>query len=170
MHKSRNLVATALVLALVAFLFAGCGGGEQANTKATATRATTRAAASAVIGDKPEALIGQSITTTDQTPADFKKSLDQRKAVVVIFYMTGPYDDFQVRSAVSSVESRYRTQVDFYSYLYSDGQKYGDLASLLKVNSTPSVIIFNRQGRVQQAWTGYADEKIIEQSVVEAMA
>ena len=170
MHKRQNLIAAALILALVAFLLVGCGGGDQTPTKAT-TKATTKASsASSGSKDRPEALIGQSVTTTDQTPGDFRKSLDQHKAVVVIFYMTGPYDDYQVRSAVSSVESKYRSQIDFYSYLYTDGQKFGDLASLLKVNSTPAVIIFNRSGKIQQAWTGYADEKIIEQAAIEAMA
>lgn len=172
MTRLLNVTATALIIALAAFLFAGCGE-EAPTTKASTKTSTSKSKGGAAGGSsttKVENLIGQVITPTDQSPKDFSDSVKKRRPVVVLFYMTGPsaYDDSQVRSTISTLESRYRGQVDFYTYLYSDGARYMDLAMLLNVNTTPSLIIINKQATVQRAWTGYADNLSIEQGVLEA--
>lgn len=171
MSKLRNLIAAALLIALTVFLLAGCGGEETTPTKAGKT--STKAGASAPAGGgstiKAEDQIGQVISTTDQTPNDFKRSLESRRPIVVTFYMTGPYDDYQVRSFITTLETKYKGQADFYDYLYTDGQRFGDLADLLMVNSTPTVIAINKQAKVQRAWTGYVDAESLEQGIVEAM-
>lgn len=170
MSKLRNLTATVLVIALVAFLVAGCGGEEAPTATKATTKATTKAAASGGGSTtKAEDMIGQVVVPTDQTPNDFKRSLESRKPIVVTFYMTGPYDDYQVRSFMTTLETKYRGQVDFYDYLYSDGQRYGDLGAILMVNSTPTVITINKQAKVQRAWTGYVDSRSLEQGIVEAI-
>ncbi len=168
--------AAVLAIALVAVLFAaGCGGGDTTSTPATpATTAgasgaagATNAAASST--QTPESLIGQVITPTDRSPKEFQTAISNRRPVVVTFYMTGPADDSQVRTAVTALESRYKGQVDFFDYQYTDGSRYGDLTRLLKVNTTPAVIVINKQGKVQEAWSGYVDQKSIEQGIVEAI-
>lgn len=163
----RKLLVTVLGLALVAFLLAGCGE-EQPPPAKTSTKAKTTKTGAAASQDRPEALVDQVIVPTEQSPGDFRRSLENRRAVVVTFYMTGPADDSKVRSAIMSLEGRYKGQADFYNYLYTDGAKYGDLNTLLKVNATPAVVIINRQAKVQRAWTGYADEDSLEQGIVEA--
>lgn len=160
-----------LTMALAVFLLAGCGGEEKPVTQPATGTSTARTTAKAAAGstNKAENQIDKAVAPTDQTPNDFKKSFQDRRAIVVNFYMTSPYDDSQVHSFVSSLESKYRGQADFYSYLYTDGQKFGDLMDILMVNTTPTVVVINRQGKVQRAWTGYVDAKSIEQGVVEAL-
>jgi len=171
MTRLLKVTATALIIALAAFLFTGCGE-ETPTTKASTKTSTSKAAKGGGGGGssttKVEDLIGKIITPTEQSPKDFSDSIKKRRPVVVLFYMYGPYDDSQVRSTISTLESRYRGQVDFYTYLYNEGGRYMDLAMLLDVNSTPSLIIINKQATVQRAWTGYADNLSIEQGIVEA--
>lgn len=168
MARLLKLTAPAIIFALAAFLFAGCGEEPTTPTltKASTSRRTATAAAGAT--NMPEDLIGQTITPTDQSPPDFADSIKKRRPVVVTFYMYGPYDDSQVRSSISNLESRYRGQVDFYTYLNTDGARYKDLKNLLSVNTTPAVIVINKQAIVQRAWSGFADSQSLEQGIVEA--
>ena len=167
MSKHPILIAAALSVALLAFLFAGCGGEEPAQTPARTDTARTTGRTPATKTSKAENLIGQVVVATDQTPNDVRRSLESRRPIVVTFYMTGPYDDNQVRSFVSSLSSRYKGQVDFYDYVSTDS-RFGDLADLLMVNATPTVVCINRQAKVVKAWTGYVDSDSIEQGIVEA--
>lgn len=166
----NKLIAMAIALTPMVFLLVGCGGGSEQPVTAPATGTAAKTAAKAgATTVKAENSINQVFTPTDLTPGDFKRSLEDRRAIVVNFYITGPYDDTQVHQSVTSLETKFRGQVDFYNYLYTDGQRFGDLMDLLLVNSTPSVIIINRQAKVQRAWTGYVDSKSIEQGITEAM-
>ncbi|MHB0866143.1 MAG: hypothetical protein ACYC6B_02430 [Thermoleophilia bacterium] len=170
MIRLLKLSATVLLMVLVVFLFAGCGGDSTPTAAKTSTAKVSKASTGASGGGgKAEDLIGQVIVGTAQTPAEFTRSLESRRPIVVTFYMTGPYDDSQVRSHISSLQSRYRGQVDFYDYLITDGQRYGDLSSLLKVNEPPTVVCINRQAQVVRAWTGYVDTQSLEQGIVEAL-
>lgn len=182
MNKPFKLFATVLVMALVAFLFSGCGGDDEEDTAppprsagsnnqggGNASASTTAAAAGAP-SQMAEEMIGQAVVPTENTPEDFTEAIENERTVVVTFYMPSPTDDNQVRSSVMTLQGRYRGQVEFFSYLYSDSQSYKDLVNILNVNSTPTVVVINRDGVVQRAWTGYADEESIEQGIVEALA
>ncbi len=181
MVRALRPAAAALALVLVASLLAvGCGGGgEETATKAAKTtktsKAESKAKAKATEAETPEDLIDQVVTPTENTPEKVARSLEQRQPIVITFYIPGssgqgPSDDSDVRSSITSLESKYKSRVDFYTYLYSDGERYGDLATLLQVNTTPTVIIINKEARVQRAWTGYVDSKTIEQGIVEAIS
>lgn len=179
MTRSLKLITAALVMAFVVFLLSGCGGGEDETTKpvtkaaasdsAAASRASSEAKASLADEAQPEMLIDEVIVPTENSPADFNESIESRQPIAVTFYQLGPSDDADVRTAMTNLESKYKGQMDFYTYLYSDGERYKDLANLLLVNTTPTVVIINDQSRVQRAWTGYADEKSLEQGIVEAI-
>lgn len=176
MMRLLKSITTVLALALLVFLLAGCGGGddEAATTSATQTNTTqantATAARQAAEEAKPEDLIGQVIVPTENTPSDFTESINNRRPIAVTFYMLGPTDDNRVRSSMSSLENRYKSDMDFYIYLQSDGERYKNLATLLNVNTTPTVVIINSQARVVEAWTGFADEKTLEQGVIEGIS
>ncbi|MHB9111447.1 MAG: thioredoxin domain-containing protein [Thermoleophilia bacterium] len=161
-----RIVATAQGLALVVFLFAGCGGSDTAATTAARTSRTAQNAAGTGTS-KADDMVGQVVVPGDLTPMDFKDSIESRRPIVVTFYMSGPADDNQVRSSITSLESKFRGQIDFYDYLYSDAQRYGDLTLILHVTTTPTVIIINEQAKVHRAWSGYVDIKSIEQGINE---
>jgi len=151
----------------VVFLLAGCG--EDTASQAPVQTVTSKASKSAGTSTaKAENLVGQVVTPGELTPADFKNALANRQPIVVTFYMNGPSDDSQVHSSITTLESKYRGRVTFFDYLYSDGQKFGDLAIILQVSTTPSVVVINCQSQVQRAWSGYADAKSLEQGIVEA--
>lgn len=170
---TRLLKASAIVLVIVlaVFLFSGCGGEETpAVTKASTSKSSKSTPSSGAAGsNRAENQVGQVIVGTEQTPPDFTRSLESRRPIVITFYMTGPYDDSQVRSFISTLESHYRGEVDFYDYLITDGQRYGDLSTLLMVNESPTVVCINRQAQIVRAWTGYVDAKTLEQGIVEAL-
>ena len=169
MSLLRKFLVTVSLMTLVAFFLSGCGEEKAEAPAKTSTKASTsKTSTSAASKDRPESLIDQVIVPTEQSPQDFKKSLENRRPVVVTFYLSGPSDDSQVRSYINKLESRFKGQADFYTFLYTDGQKYGDLNIVLRVNTTPTVVIINKQAKVQRAWTGYADEESIEQGIVEA--
>jgi hypothetical protein len=185
MERLFKSVATALGFALVVFLFAGCGGGDEqpavtsaAKTTATKASTTSTTAAKAATSSskqtgseaKPEDLIGQIVVPTENTPEEFTKSIESQKPIAVTFYVLGPTDDSKVRTSMTNLESRYKGQMDFYIYLQSDGERYKDLATLLSVNTTPTVVFINDQARIVKAWTGYVDEKSLEQGIVEALS
>jgi Tfp pilus assembly protein FimT len=177
MTRLLRPLTTALALALMVFLFAGCGGGDEqatnTSTKKASTTSTSKSSASsskrAANQVKPEDLIGQVVVPTENTPEDFTQSINDRRPIAVTFYILGPTDDSKVRTSMSNLESRYDSDMDFYIYLQSDGERYKDLATLLNVNTTPTVVIINDQARVVAAWTGYADDKSLEQGIVEAL-
>lgn len=173
MNKPFKSIAAVLVMALAAFLFAGCGGGDedtapppkQAKTNTSASAAATKSEPA----EMPEDLVGQTVSPTKDSPENFNKAIEDQRPILVMFYLPAPYDDSQVRSSVMTLQGRYRGQMEFFTYLYSDAQTYQDLATVLRVNSTTAVIIINRQGVVQRAWTGYVDEESIEQGIQEAL-
>ena len=169
MNKLLKLFTTALMLAFVVFLFAGCGDENPTKTKGSTSK-TTKDSAAAVSGGKVEKMINQVVAVTDQTPNDFKKALEARRPVVVSFYLTGPGDDAQVRTSVQGLKSRYGGRVDFFEFLFSDSVRYGDLPVILKVSTSPSVVIINGQSQVQIAWSGWVDSQSIEQGIVEALS
>lgn len=162
-----RVFATVLITALVVFLLSGCGGEEETKTSAKKAKATKTSATAGL--DAPESLVGQVIVPTEQSPEDFRQALEDRRPVVVFFYMPEPADDSRVRTSIMTLQSRFRGQVEFLDYLYSDAEDYGDLVQLLKVNSTPTVVVINYQAQVQRAWTGFVDEDSIEQGIVEAL-
>ncbi|MDO8735970.1 MAG: hypothetical protein Q7K29_02660 [Thermoleophilia bacterium] len=162
-----RIVTTAQALVLVVFLFAGCGGSDTPAT--TPVRTTKSTKASATSTGMAEDMIGQVVVPGELTPKDFKDSIESRRPIVVTFYISGPADDNQVRSSVLSLESKLRGQVDFYDYLYTDAQRYGDLTMILHVTTTPTVVVINQQAQVQRAWSGYVDIKSIEQGINEAI-
>lgn len=163
-----RVVTTAQALVLVVFLFAGCGGSETPATTPARTSKTDKAAAGTSTS-KAEDMVGQVVVPGELTPKDFKESIESRRPIVVTFYISGPPDDNQVRSSILSLESKFRGQVDFYDYLYTDAQRYGDLTLILHVSTTPTVIVINEQAQVQRAWSGYVDIKSIEQGINEAI-
>ncbi|MHB8160001.1 MAG: hypothetical protein ACYDGS_05900 [Thermoleophilia bacterium] len=170
MTKILKLTVTVLIIAIVAFIFSGCGDSEAPATTPTKTSKTTKPGSGSASTGKAEELIGQVITPGELSPKDFKSSIESRRPIVVTFYISGPYDDNQVRSSVMSLQNKFRGQVDFYDYLYTDGQKFGDLSIILKVSTTPTVVIINKEAKVQRAWSGFVDSKSIEQGICEATA
>lgn len=170
MNRSYKLIAAVLVMVLTVFLFVGCGGSDDENNappKKSSTSSKTTSSLPPV--DLPENLIGQLVKPTSNSPSDFSTAIADHQPIVVTFYMPAPDDDSKVRSSIMNLQGQYNGQVEFFSYLYSDSQSYQDLSALLMVNATPTVVVINRQGVVQRAWTGYVDEKSIEQGIVEAL-
>lgn len=173
MNRSHKLLTAVLMIALAVFLLAGCGGGEEetAPPPKAEKKSSNNKQVTLEPSDMPENLVGQAIVPTKDSPEDFVRAMDEKRPIMVTFYMTpGPTDDSDVKSSVNALEGRYRGQMEFFDYLYSDGDNYKDLVTLLSVNTTPTVVIINRQGTVQRAWTGYVDEQSIEQGIVEAIA
>ncbi|MHB0914302.1 MAG: hypothetical protein ACYC5A_00020 [Thermoleophilia bacterium] len=171
MNRTHKLLAAVLIMALAVFLFAGCGGDEEETAPPPkAEKKSSNKEVTLEASEMPESLVGQAVVPTKDSPEDFVQAIDDKQPIVVTFYMPAPFDDSEVRSSVMTLEGRYRGQVEFFSYLYSDAQSYKDLVTLLSVDSTPTVVIINRQGTIQRAWTGFVDEPSIEQGIVEALA
>ncbi len=171
MTRILKLTATVMIVTLAVFLMAGCGGEE---TPPPVKKASTAKGSSVKSGDsgdvsQPEMMVGQVLVTNDNLPDDINTSLEERRPIAITFYMLGPDDDGSVRTAMTRLESKYKGQMDFYTYLYSDGERYKGLASQLLVNTTPTVVMINAESRIQVGWTGYADESSLEQGIVDTL-
>jgi hypothetical protein len=173
MTRILKPAAALMVIMLAVFFIASCGGSDKSEApvkKASTSKESSSKSSSGGGGGgdeaKPEQMEGQVIVSNQNLPDDFNESLESRRPIAVTFYMLGPDDDARVRTAMTRMESKYKGQMDFYTYLYSDGERYKGLASLLLVNTTPTVIMINEESRVTVGWTGYADEQSLEQMVV----
>ncbi len=47
---------------------------------------------------------------------------------------------------------------------------YGDLATILGVTSTPSVVIIGSDGRIANTWTGYVDQGVLAAALSQAIS
>ncbi len=89
-------------------------------------------------------MVGTTVESTDQTPADVQTALKDHRPMVVLFFVAASSDDDRVRQALDTLKPKY-PDVLFLSYEYSKPKAYGDLAQQFKVNYPPQASLHRRQ-------------------------
>ncbi len=188
------------MIALMAFLVAGCGGGDDtassppATATSSASTAATASAAAATVG------AGQSETfqdtpftlnTEQPIPPDFRAAY-QRRALIAVqfykesqdpFYPQGLQPDAKVQRAMDRLNQQYPT-VEFFTYEITnpgaaetseglDEGQYGTLAAQLGVGITPYVVTLapsSEQYVIDNLFQGYTPRAVLSQALFDLSA
>jgi len=166
----RRQVVLGAVIALLAivmgvrFLGSGSGGGTNAPVLGTPVAVPIHIASPTPAGAR--------VVTDAQTPAAVTGAMRNQEIVVVGFVMRGQADDDAVAAAIAGLASPQQAiaGVRYLVYTVNSGDAYGDLATLLGVTSTPSVVIIGADGRIANTWTGYVDQSVVAAAVSQAIS
>jgi hypothetical protein len=153
------VVALLVVVAVVRFAGAGSGGSSTpavAHSLGSPTSAPVHVASATPVGAR--------VQTDAQTPAAITSALRNQEIVVVAFVMKGQADDDAVAAAVAGLAAPQQSiaGVKYVVYDVSQGDHYGDLATILGVTSTPTVVIIGSDGKIANVWTGFVDASVIQ--------
>jgi predicted small lipoprotein YifL len=180
----RRIVA-ALVIAALASVLVGCGGGGGAVEPADAPPADTPVAPPAVPAE-PEYVTDRSLNESDTPPAPFPSfattetpavladKIAAGRAMLIFFYDPAQQVTGTLRPEVDAVMEEYRGLVDLVTFdvggsADSDTTKSAVVyASELGVNSTPYVIVVDKGGFITWRWKGYVDRAYIKREVERA--
>jgi hypothetical protein len=158
-------VAVLVVVMAIRLLGSGAsGGGASAPVLGTPLAVPTHVATPTPPGAR--------VLTDAQTPAAVTNALRNQEIVVVGFVIRGQADDDAVAAAIAGLASPQQSiaGVRYLVYEVSSGDRYGDLATLLGVTSTPSVVIIGSDGRIANTWTGFIDQSVISAAISQAIA
>jgi len=158
--------AIALLVLVVAFRFVGSGGGSgpSAPVLGTPVAVPTHIAAPTPAGAR--------VVTDVLTPAAVTDALRNQEIVVVGFVIPGQADDDAVAAAIAGLAAPQQAiaGVRYLVYNATIAKQYGDLATILGVTSTPSVVIIGSDGRIANTWTGYVDQSVISAALSQAIS
>jgi hypothetical protein len=157
----------ALLVLVVAFRFIGSGatgGGASAPILGTPVATPTHVATATPPGAR--------VSTDALTPKAVTDALRNQEIVVVGFVIRGQADDDGVAAAIAGLAAPQQSiaGVRYLVYDVTKGDTYGDLATILGVTSTPSVVIIGSDGRIANTWTGYVDQGVISAALAQAIA
>lgn len=162
--RQRFIVAGVVALGLT-LAVAGCGGGAGTTTTAVTAPPSAGPATTVAPGVARNPLIGQPLTSTENTPAEVTDALSQHRPLVILFYVPGGADDGAVLDEIKALQSKYR-DVTFILYDFKDPNSYGDLGILLRVDYPPQSVFVDTQGLVFDVRTGFVDAGTLNQQVV----
>ena len=151
------LSAAVVVLVAAIVVVGGCGGTTTTTTAAPITTTTKKAA-----GEGP---VGEQLTATDETPTELSQALTTKTPVVILVYVAGGAEDESVRRALAKIDPKY-PDVTFLMYNYNNPKEYGDIARLLGVQYPPFAAFIDKNNVVRYLTTGYVDEAVMNQYVV----
>ncbi|MDO8880780.1 MAG: hypothetical protein Q7W44_08275 [Coriobacteriia bacterium] len=180
----RRLIA-ALVIAVLAFVLVGCGGGGEPAEPAEAPPADAPAPVEPVVVE-PEYVTDRSANDSDleptpfpsftstDTPAVFTEKIAAGRAMVILFFDPAQQVTGTLRPEVDAVMQDYRGLVDLVTFdvggsAESDSAKRAVVyASELGVLNTPYLIVVDEGGFITWRWKGYVDRAYIEREVERA--
>lgn len=159
------LIALLVVVAGVRFMGgSGSGGGTSAPAVGTPVAVPVHVASATPAGAR--------VITDAQTPAAVTDAMRNQEILVIGFVMRGQADDDAVAAAIAGLAAPQQSiaGVRYLVYSVNSGDAYGDLATLLGVTSTPSVVIIGADGRIANTWTGYVDQSVIAAALSQAIS
>jgi len=88
---------------------------------------------------------------------------------VLLVYCRGAVADRQMVTFFKQVRSEYVGESSFYSFEARDVGALGDVLAQLHAYNPPMLAVIDSQGKVQSLYTGWIDEKTLEQRVADAV-
>lgn len=180
-------IVVAFVVAALAFVLAGCGGGAEeapaADAAADPAAAAPAPAAAPVVPaymtdrsanlDEATPTVFPSFTSTI-TPSAFQAKLDARRPMAILFYDSKQLVTGDVRGEMDAVIADYRGLIDLVTFDVSGAgdQKAAEAATMyaaeLGVQSTPHILIVDRNAFIIWQWRGFADRETLGREVERA--
>lgn len=99
------------------------------------------------------------------TPSELAQALRMKKPVVILIYVPGGADDELVRKSLQKIAPKY-PDVTFLTYDYKKPDEYGDILMQLGIDYPPVVAFVTGDGVVEYQSTGFVDEAVLTQHVV----
>ena len=165
------LVTAALILVIGAMIF---GGVTVVRVMAEGTTTTTAAPTApanynsvdsfGVTGYAP-----LTVTDTPDTPAFVSKRLKEQRGMVVLVYVEGAAADMEMLKSFNAVKAQYAADASFFNFEAHDVTETGNLLDQLKVSDPPVLAIIDGAGKVSELYTGWVDQKVLEQRVADAV-
>ncbi len=109
------------------------------------------------------------VTPTADTPGFIKRPLHEKRGVCLLVYLQGAADDEAMLASFREVKQLYAADMSFFSFESHDVRKTGDVLSQLHATAPPLFVIIAPDGTVDQLYTGWVDEKTMEQRVADAV-
>ena len=109
------------------------------------------------------------VTPTAETPGFIKRPLHEKRGVILLVYVQGAADDDAMLASFREVKKLYAADAAFYTFESQDVAKTGDLLTQLHATSPPLFAIIGPDGTVDELYTGWVDEKVMEQRVDDAV-
>lgn len=166
----KKLVAVVAVLVL-ALVLAGCGGGGEATPAGTTDTAGTSTApgtpTAPATGARPTLPYAFDVNNS-QTPAFFKNELKKKEPVLVAFYA----DDAASEALIQEIQTAYGEYEGVVAVMLlrtENNDEVAHLADQFKIGYVPYVAVLNRSGTVIYEKHGYADSKVLEQALYNAV-
>jgi len=154
------LLSLALFVGAAAVLMsAGCSDEPATTTTAAAPPTVTT---TTPVGDAPRLT---QLLAEEGTPLEVAQALNTQKPLVILVYVPGGTDDELVKASLGTLAPRYK-DVSFVSYNFDDPESLGDLTTQLGSHYPPFAAFVDSHGIVQYFITGYADEAVFNQYVV----
>jgi hypothetical protein len=103
------------------------------------------------------------------TPAFIAKPLKQNRGVILLVYVKGAADDQEMLASFEKVKAKYAAQASFFNFEAHTVGELGDVLSQLQISAPPALAVISGDGSVYQMYTGWIDEKVMEQVVANAV-
>jgi hypothetical protein len=166
----RHLVLGAVAIVVVLVLVMRMSGSGSSATPNQVPATGTPVASTATPGANATAA-GARVLTDAHTPAAFTTALRNQQIIVVGFVMGGIADDDAVAAALAGLASPQEAVpgVRYLVYNVARSNSYGDLATILGVSGTPSVVVIGTNGRIANAWNQYVDASVVSAAIQQAL-
>jgi hypothetical protein len=109
------------------------------------------------------------ITPTADTPSFIADPLKERRGIVLLVYCRGAVADRQMVTFFNQVKAEYAGESSFFAFAARDVNALGDVLAQLHAYNPPMLAVIDGQGRVRSLYTGWIDEKTLEQRVADAV-
>jgi hypothetical protein len=109
------------------------------------------------------------VTPTEETPKFIANPLKEKRGVILLVYVKGATDDEDMVSSFNAVKAKYSGQASFFSFEARDVHETGDIMEQLKASQPPMLAVISGDGSVYQQYTGWIDQKVMEQVVANAL-
>ena len=106
---------------------------------------------------------------TAETPKFIAEPLKEKRGVILLVYVKGATDDEEMLSSFNNVKSQYASQAAFFDFEARDVSELGDVMVQLMLDQPPALAVISGDGNVYQAYTGWIDQKTMEQVVANAL-
>lgn len=172
LRRNRTfLLGAILILVVGALLFGGVVAMRVLAADATgaATPAVAPTSYNSVSSYGMTGYAPLTIEATADTPGFIAKRLDQKRGIVLLVYVEGASDDMEMLSFFNDIKTTYSADSSFFSFEARESRQLGDLLAQLRVTDPPVLAIIRGDGQVAQLYTGWIDQKVMEQEIADAV-
>lgn len=180
----RTVVA--LVVAALAFVLVGCGGGAEEPVDPAATDPAAAAPVPPPAPPAPVYMTDRSANLDETTPTvfpsfvntitphAFQEKLDARRPMLILFYDSKQIVTKDIRIEIDAVVASYRGLIDIVTFDVSGGgdQKAAEAATVyaseLGVQTTPHTLIVDRDAFIIFQWRGFVERDTLRREVERA--